>query len=321
MMGEDNKIPLTVIGGFLGAGKTTLMNRILTTATRRYAVLVNDFGALNIDASLIRSDDGLKMELDNGCICCSLSLGFAETMLEILALDPPPEAVLVEASGVGDPWRIAEIALAEPKLCLEWVIALVDAVQFSRQMRDPLISDTLAKQIKRADLIILNKVDIAEAFEKTAALKAIAATNDHAAVIETVNAALPEDLFSGEALVPVRSNHAHAEVHDHAHHHEHEDIFARWNIAAGADLTKARLASALDALPSSILRLKGWVGVADAAYPCLVQYVAGRFSIEEDQGAPTGRGLVAIGLPGASAETAMNSFSGSLSGLPQMQAS
>lgn len=109
-------IPVTIVGGFLGAGKTTFLNHLLKTSGARYAVLVNDFGAVNIDASLIARHDGTTMTLANGCVCCSIGDGFLDTLGNVLDARIPFDHIIIEASGVGDPWRIAEIALIEPSL-------------------------------------------------------------------------------------------------------------------------------------------------------------------------------------------------------------
>lgn len=154
-------IVVTVIGGYLGAGKTTLVNHILRSADDRIAVLVNDFGSVNIDASLIESADGDTISLANGCICCSLVDGFGAALDTVRARSPRPERLVIEASGVANPAQVAAYAHA-PGLALDAVITVVDAERVRRQIRDELIADVIDQQIEAADLLVLNKCDRAD---------------------------------------------------------------------------------------------------------------------------------------------------------------
>ena len=163
---SNERLPLLVVGGFLGAGKTTLINHWLTESREpalRLAVLVNDFGAINIDAASIASRGGDVIALTNGCICCSIGEDLAGALIRVIDANVPVDAIVVEASGVSDPWRIAQIALAEPQLILAGVLVLVDASVAAQQSSDPLLADTLVRQLKSADLVVFNKTDLAVA--------------------------------------------------------------------------------------------------------------------------------------------------------------
>ena len=108
-------LPVTLVSGYLGAGKTTLINHLLRHANgRRLMVMVNDFGELPIDTDLIESRLGNTITLANGCICCSIGTDLAGAFIDLLNLDPMPDHLLIEASGVAEPHRIANIARAEP---------------------------------------------------------------------------------------------------------------------------------------------------------------------------------------------------------------
>ncbi|TFF17855.1 GTP-binding protein [Jiella endophytica] len=306
-------LPVTVIGGFLGAGKTTLVNRLLARGGRRYAVLVNDFGAINVDAKLVQSRDGSKIQLENGCICCSMADGLSLALADVLDASRRPEAILIEASGVADPWKIAEVALVERSLRLELVVALVDAANFARQVEDPLLGDTLVRQLSRADLILLNKMDQAGRSSADRARALILAEAPDARIAETVAAELPADVLFGPTPSPERREYGvtasprpgeHLPQHDHAentsqgpagHDHRHEDAFRRWTFVSPTAFSRAGFEAALGGLPSSLLRLKGWCRFEGDEAGWLLQWVAGRWTLDRDDSGPVGTALVGVG--------------------------
>ncbi len=152
-------IAVTVIGGYLGAGKTTLVNHVLRTADARIAVLVNDFGDINIDEDLIASQDGDTISLANGCICCSLVDGFSAALATITALDPVPERLVIESSGVADPATVAAYGHG-PGLALDATVVVVDAETIRKKATDVYVGDTVVGQLGSGDIIVLNKTDL-----------------------------------------------------------------------------------------------------------------------------------------------------------------
>ena len=157
---RDNSIPLTILSGFLGAGKTTLVNRLLANPEgRRIVVIVNDFGSIDIDAQLIRARTASTISLANGCACCTVAGDLTRTLVDIAQSSEPADAVLLEASGLADPSGIAQVALANPAMRLDGVVTLVDAETFARLSDDADVGALLASQIATADLVILNKID------------------------------------------------------------------------------------------------------------------------------------------------------------------
>ena len=129
-------IPFTILGGYLGSGKTTLLNHVLRhNEGRRLAVIVNDFGSVNIDAMLIQTRTSEMVALANGCVCCSISTGLAEALTVLSQRTPPPEHVIIEASGVADPIRVGYFGSAPPYR-LDGVVVLADATAICDQASD-----------------------------------------------------------------------------------------------------------------------------------------------------------------------------------------
>ena len=272
MTGRPPTIPVTVVGGFLGAGKTTYLNHLLRTGRSRYAVLVNDFGAVNIDAGLIAKHDGTTMTLTNGCVCCSIGGGFLETLGRILDDNIPFDHIIIEASGVGDPWRIAEIALVEPSLRLNAVIVLSDATRIAALLVDPRVGDTVRTQFERADLVLLNKTDLIDEDATNAASAAIATLRGGLRIVATSERTMPDlPITNAQATSPFRAEAVSGTA-------DHEQQFKRWSYRRNGSFDRGGLEVALRALPPSLLRLKGDCTFGDAG-PQLLQLVGRDWSL------------------------------------------
>ena len=154
-------IALIVLGGYLGAGKTTLLNHLLADAQgRRVTVLVNDFGAINIDASLIREQSDDVISLENGCVCCSIGGRLVQALVEISARADPPDVLIIEASGVSDPVRIAQVGMLDRAFRLHGIVVAVDAQGIGETLGDPYVGDIVRRQIEGATALVLTKTDL-----------------------------------------------------------------------------------------------------------------------------------------------------------------
>lgn len=178
---KTEAIPVTLLTGFLGAGKTTYLNaRLRSGIPEGSLILVNDFGELNIDAELIDYRDEQILRLSNGCICCTLGGSLAEQLAQILRLDPLPAALYIEASGIADPARIVDTVTVSTRLRLTEVVCLIDASQAGRHARDPLCGEVWRRQIGAAARLVINRIGADEPLPPALA----EVLSDAAAVIE-----------------------------------------------------------------------------------------------------------------------------------------
>ena len=293
-------IPFTVIGGFLGAGKTTLLNRWLAQAQGlRIAVLVNDFGAINIDAGLVAAAGSDAIALSNGCVCCAIGDDLSAALGQLLQAQPRFDAVVVEASGVSDPWRIAQYALAEPQLQLQAVLLLVDAAALAQHLADPLLVDSLTRPLAHADLVLLNHADRASAADLQAAqawVQADAQRRGQTAppITATTQADVPLALLV-DRLQQRYTPHGGGLATRPA---DHGAQFQAWQLQPEGRFDDTRLRAWLRALPAGVLRLKGWLPLADGRW-LAVQWAGRHASFKRLPAPPAGgAALVAIGLAG-----------------------
>lgn len=153
-------IPVSIIGGFLGAGKTSFLNRLLCSENSpRSTVLVNDFGDIAIDEALIAKHGGDTIALKNGCVCCSIGNDLSLSLAKVLDAIPPPERIIIEASGVSNPVRIMDVARISNELYADGIIVIVDTLAIFEQLEDRWVADTVNMQLSSADIMVLSKLN------------------------------------------------------------------------------------------------------------------------------------------------------------------
>lgn len=284
-------IPLTVIGGYLGAGKTTMVNHLLRHADgRRIAVIVNDFGSLAIDADLLVGADAGDdvIALANGCVCCTFGNGLHEVLTDLTARSDPPDHVVIEVSGVADPTAAAAWGTVPP-FEPGGVIVLADATQIIGMSRDRYVGTEIRRQLAGADLIAVTKTDMCDASRLETVDAWLDDTSGGAPRVEVIDGAIPADLVLG-----IRTERV-AAASDSEDGHGHDDRYVTWSWASTQPTRIDRVEALLASLRPEILRLKGVVQLTDGR-SVVVQCVGRHGEVRAAVGPVVVSQLVAIGL-------------------------
>ena len=196
------QLPVTVIGGYLGSGKTTMVNHLLRNANGlRLAVLVNEFGELAIDEDLIEAEEDDIISIAGGCVCCSFGSDLTGALMELAKLVPQPDHVLIESSGVAIPSAIAgSISLLEG-FRTDGIVIVADAETVQSSAGDKYMSDTVLRQIADANIIVLNKTDLVSQAHLSETKQWLGLQNSGARVVETTHSIVPPSVILDSFLV------------------------------------------------------------------------------------------------------------------------
>lgn len=286
---DGRRVPVTLLGGYLGAGKTTVLNELLARTDVPIAVLVNDVGAVNVDARLVARRHGDTVELTDGCVCCSLSRGLADAFNTLRERLEPPEHVIVELSGVADPHRVTPWA-GSHGFRLDGVVVLADADQVLEQLEADYVGDHVRRQLGAADLVVLTKTDLVDP-ARLAQVKVRLGT-----------------LFPGRPVVGSTDPLATAGLLELGSRRPGGvgatpppalfDVHQVETRVLPPDLDRRGLDTLLDALPANMVRAKGVVELGDGTL-WLVQVVGTRCQVtplpEAERQAPTDLVVISVG--------------------------
>jgi G3E family GTPase len=297
-------IPVTLLTGFLGAGKTTLVNRLLTQAHGlRLGVIVNEFGELGIDGALIAPGAGEVIELANGCVCCATRGDLFLALDEMLSRATQLDGILVETSGLANPVPVIddlEHYRAAKEIRLDSVITVIDADNFDRNLDN---AEAAYEQITCGDLLLINKTDLVSPEVVGLIEQGLKKLNPTARRVPCVNCDVPLPMLLGGPVRLMAQGKTEAdgstgdkEHQQHDHHHEHGE-FDSTALQVDRPLDAERFAGWLDRLPDTIFRVKGFVRFINTDGEWVVHAVGGRRSIEPSRGAVRTQGalLVVIG--------------------------
>jgi cobalamin biosynthesis protein CobW len=326
------KIPATIITGFLGAGKTTLIRHLLGRAQgRRLALLINEFGDIGIDAEIVKGCGDAAcaaqriIELANGCICCTVAEDFLPAIEKLLALDPLPDHILIETSGLALPKPLIKAfdwPSIRARLTIDGVIAVVDgkAVADGRFAADPELlarqraadpsiahdnplEEVFEDQMLCADLIVLNKTDLLSGAEQRLAAEIAASLPRAVKILPACEGRIDPAVLLGLGAAAEDDVLARPSHHDGEPEHDHDDFdsaVVEIGTVGDADSLLRRLAEVAER--HDVLRIKGFVEVRGKPARLLVQGVGSRFQKSFDR--PWGAGearqgrLVIIGQKG-----------------------
>jgi G3E family GTPase len=263
-MDVAGKIPVTIVTGFLGSGKTTIISSLVDFLLQnnvRVAYIKNEIGSEDIDGKLIRGKHIETRELLNGCICCTLTGPFYHAVTELVETIRP-DRIIIEASGVADPSAIALLISSHPLVYRDGVMSIIDVVNFEGY-KD--LSLTARRQAQFTDLIVFNKVEMVPLDRKKSVVGFVRELNDTSPIIEAKQGICDPQLVFGISRIDSIWTHKNAQIHDHESHIADESISTVHFTHIGF-MDKEKIEKIFLELPSNILRIKGFIQTHDGVY-------------------------------------------------------
>ena len=341
------KVPVTIVTGFLGAGKTTLVRHTIENAQgRRLALIVNEFGDVGVDGTILRSC-GIEncpeeniIELTNGCLCCTVADDFIPTLEALLARDPAPDHIIIETSGLALPKPLVK-AFEWPdirnRVTVDGVVTVVDgpAVLSGRFADDPAkvaaqreadpsvdhenpLEEVYEDQLLCADLVVLNKTDMLTPDEVTSVSGDIKASVPRAIkIVATREGRVPSDVLLGLSAAAENDLAARPSYHDNEPEHDHDD-FETFIVEVPEASSPADLAARAKAIADEhdVLRVKGFAAIDGKPMRLLLQGVGARIETRYERAWQTGERrvgkLVVIGQKGLDRDGIIRKLTGAL---------
>jgi G3E family GTPase len=287
-------VPVTLIGGYLGAGKTTLVNHLLRNAGgRRFAVLVNEFGSLPIDADLIEARDGNLISISGGCICCSFGSDLVGALMDVKQRRVAIDHLLIETSGVALPQSIVQSLTLLDGLAIDGVIIVADAETVMARADDRYMGDTVRRQLADADIILLNKADLVSSEQLGAVSRWLSEAVPGCRILPVQHAQVPLEIVVGQITRQQPDKNRMPPLRHQA------SAYETLTVELDRPSDPEQVANSLADPALSLLRAKGFVRRRDGTFVTL-QIVGRRSQIGPAPAWIEGPGrLVCIGLRNA----------------------